>query len=72
MVIPDATCANKSKNCSACKKNKSIGVIENDFLTKLLGRETTPIYSLKVNKIIKNKVILVTGPTKLHFEKHVG
>ncbi len=49
------------RTCSVCKKNKPINVTEKAFLAKLLGRDTTPIYSFTAEELIKDKVILVTG-----------
>lgn len=49
------------RTSSLCKKNKANNVKEKAFYAKLLGRDTTPIYSPAAEKLIKDKVILVTG-----------
>lgn len=51
----------ESRTCSLCEKNKPINPTEKDFSTKLLERDTTPIYSFTAIELIKDKVILVTG-----------
>jgi FlaA1/EpsC-like NDP-sugar epimerase len=42
-------------------RNKQINATDKNFSTKLLGRDTTPIYSSAAKEFIKDKVILVTG-----------
>lgn len=39
----------------------SHSITERDFTTKLIGRDTTPVYSFAAKELIKDKVVLVTG-----------
>jgi FlaA1/EpsC-like NDP-sugar epimerase len=54
---------NTSIEAHTCYNNKIdlYNVLDKDFSTKLLERNTTPRYSLKAKKLIKDKTILVTG-----------
>jgi FlaA1/EpsC-like NDP-sugar epimerase len=51
----------ESRTCSVYKKSKQIDTTDKNFSTKLLGRDTIPIYSSTAKEFIKDKVILVTG-----------
>ncbi|MCO5381635.1 MAG: polysaccharide biosynthesis protein [Methanosarcina barkeri] len=53
--------AEKYINFSVYNKIPSINLSNMGFSTKLLERDTTPIYSYRAKELIKGKVILVTG-----------